>query len=141
MTNTNPVRMAVGYEPNFDIDLTAGKRGEELVGGFLGQLRSGSALVEVKTDDRAVNTGNVYIETSCCYQGQWKPSGIYQEPGSDVWAVVVGNMIVAAPTVLVRRIVATGAGRLSECQRGDHPTSGVLFELGKFTRMLRDLQQ
>ena len=48
-------------EPNFDIDFARGKIGENLVNTFLGDLAE--KTIEVKTDYRVTETGNVYIET------------------------------------------------------------------------------
>lgn len=64
-----------GYEPHFDIDYRRGLVGEELVGTFL-QALAGS-LIEVKTDYRAHETGNVYLEThQKSPRGEWYKSGI-----------------------------------------------------------------
>lgn len=49
------------YEPRFDVDFTRGRVGEELVETFLGDLVG--KRVEVKTDYRIGETGNVYVET------------------------------------------------------------------------------
>jgi hypothetical protein len=63
------------YEPRFDIDYQRGLVGEHLVGSFLEAL-SGSRI-EVKTDHRVLETGNVFVETHQQVFGQdWKPSGI-----------------------------------------------------------------
>jgi hypothetical protein len=63
------------YEPRFDIDYQRGLIGERLVGSFLEAL-SGSRI-EVKTDHRVLETGNVFVETHQQVFGQdWKPSGI-----------------------------------------------------------------
>lgn len=51
-----------GYQPDFDVDLERGKVGEELLETFLADLQDG-AKFEVKTDYRAWDTGNLYIET------------------------------------------------------------------------------
>lgn len=48
-------------EPHFDIDFARGKVGEDLVGTFLADLQG--KKIEVKTDYRAEETGNVYVET------------------------------------------------------------------------------
>lgn len=53
---------AEGYQPHFDNDLERGKVGESLLSTFLGSLGDG-AKFEVKTDYRAWETGNFYIET------------------------------------------------------------------------------
>ena len=50
-----------GYEPRFDVDFTRGRIGEELVETFLGDLIG--KKIEVKTDYRIGETGNVYVET------------------------------------------------------------------------------
>ena len=63
------------YEPRFDLDYQRGLIGEKLVGSFLEAL-SGSRI-EVKTDYRVLETGNVFVETHQQVFGQdWKPSGI-----------------------------------------------------------------
>jgi hypothetical protein len=49
------------YEPRFDLDFERGKVGEDLVGSFLEALEG--SRIEVKTDYRVHETGNVYIET------------------------------------------------------------------------------
>ena len=48
-------------EPNFDIDFARGKIGENLVNTFLADLAG--KTIEVKTDYRVTETGNVYVET------------------------------------------------------------------------------
>jgi len=48
-------------EPHFDHDFTRGKVGEDLVGTFLEDLQG--KKIEVKTDYRVWETGNVYVET------------------------------------------------------------------------------
>jgi hypothetical protein len=64
-----------GYQPHFDIDFQRGLVGEKLVGTFLESL-SGS-LIEVKTDYRAHETGNVYVEGwQQNLEGEWYKSGI-----------------------------------------------------------------
>lgn len=53
--------MKVGYEPKFAVDFTRGRVGEELVETFLADLQG--KKIEVKTDYRINETGNVYVET------------------------------------------------------------------------------
>lgn len=48
------------YEPNFDLDFQRGLVGENLVGTFLQALEG--SRIEVKTDYRVTETGNVYVE-------------------------------------------------------------------------------
>jgi hypothetical protein len=49
------------YEPHFDLDFARGRIGEELAGTFLADLAD--KKIEVKTDYRVGETGNVYVET------------------------------------------------------------------------------
>jgi hypothetical protein len=49
------------YEPRFDFDFQRGLVGENLVETFLGELQG--KKIEVKTDYRVNETGNVYVET------------------------------------------------------------------------------
>lgn len=49
------------YQPDFDLDFKRGMVGENLVGTFLQALEDGT--IEVKTDYRIAETGNVYVET------------------------------------------------------------------------------
>jgi hypothetical protein len=48
-------------EPHFDIDFARGKVGEDLAETFLADLQG--KKIEVKTDYRASETGNLYVET------------------------------------------------------------------------------
>lgn len=48
-------------EPHFDLDFTRGKVGEDLVATFLADLEG--KKIEVKTDYKVRETGNVYVET------------------------------------------------------------------------------
>ena len=66
-------------------------------------LRPGKtdATVEVKTDRRARETGNVFIETSC----SGKPSGITASPATH-WVVdTCGEGVYLLPTAALRRLV------------------------------------
>lgn len=53
--------MSENFEPHFDIDFARGKVGESLVETFLADLQG--KKIEVKTDYRVSETGNVYVET------------------------------------------------------------------------------
>lgn len=122
--------MARGYEPRWDIDAAVGFAGEEYVKDIRDAFTRGS--VEVKTDERAIETKRVYVEHSCCYDGVWKPSGI-QTTQATVWAYVIGGVVLAAPTAVVR-VVAEEHWRSMpahqlECMRGSHPTKGVVIPI------------
>ena len=78
-----------GYEPRFDIDFAKGLIGENLVSGLPEAIQSGT--VEVKTDYRAVETGNFYVETwqyGKPDESDKRLSGI-NTTGADFWAFVI----------------------------------------------------
>lgn len=78
------------YQPNFDHDFQKGLVGENLVNTFLKALEGGT--IETKTDSRAWETGNVYIET-WHYRGSEenkKQSGI-NKTTADFWAIASPN--------------------------------------------------
>lgn len=75
--------------PHFDTDLARGLVGENLVEKFPELLKMGK--VEVKTDYRAVETGNFYVET-----WQYGPAGVSTKKQSGInithaetWAFVI----------------------------------------------------
>jgi len=59
---------------DFDLDLATGQEGEQLVE----QLLTGGKTVEVKTDLKWKETGNLYIETVCWSHNNenWYLSGL-----------------------------------------------------------------
>lgn len=76
------------YNPNFDVDFSRGKLGEDLVEQLPEMIRDGK--IEVKTDSLAIKTGNFYIETwqRNVYNMEWRMSGI-NTTTADYWALVV----------------------------------------------------
>jgi hypothetical protein len=68
-------RMAAGRNPEWDLDYEIGRNGELFVVDLVQSLKDG-ARIETKTDMHAVKTGNLYVEYSCRYFGEYKPSGI-----------------------------------------------------------------
>jgi hypothetical protein len=76
------------YSPNFDVDFSRGKIGEDLVEQLPEMIRDGK--VEVKTDSLAIKTGNFYVETwqRNIYNMEWRMSGI-NITTADYWAFVV----------------------------------------------------
>ena len=65
------------YQPHFDLDFARGKIGEDLAETFLADLVD--KKIEVKTDYRVGETGNVYVETwqySKADESDKKQSGI-----------------------------------------------------------------
>lgn len=128
-------RAVDGYEPRFDLDYERGRQGELFVDDIIAALRTES--VEVKTDDQAQRTGNVYVEYECLRHGEYVPSGL-ATTDAEMWAFVIedGQMMVALPTEKLKEIArsAIRAGRTAECKRGSHPTRGVTVPLTDLVR-------
>lgn len=127
-------RLAPGYQPQWDIDYQIGKQGELFMTNVLRSL--GTARIEIKTDEMAARTGNVYIEYEC----RGRPSGIATSK-AEFWAwVLPGDIILVAKTSAVRDLARTyfRAGK-SECRRGSHPTRGVLVPVKHILAGLRDV--
>lgn len=124
-------RLAKGYEPRWDIDRAVGAIGEDLVGDVIAGLVDGST--EVKTDERALHTGRIYIEHACLIGGKWERSGI-ETTEADYWAIVLGRrVVVAIPVSVIRAIHGAAIQRraFAECPRGSHPTKGVTVPISE----------
>lgn len=128
-------RLSDGYVPDFDIDAAVGRQGELLMANVIDGMRDGS--VEVKTDEKAASTGNVYVEFSCYRRGSWRDSGIALR-GSETWVIVLGRIALVAPAEFVRSAAraAYREGRMRECVRGSHPTRGVVIPLDSLVSRL-----
>jgi hypothetical protein len=76
-------------DSNWDLDLRAGEAGESYLADLLH-----ADTIEVKTDRRWKDTGNIFIETECFQQStqKWEPSGISISKATH-WAFVLGNMV------------------------------------------------
>lgn len=116
-----------GYQPNFDIDMKFGAQGELFVARIIDSLGLGS--VEVKTDARYLDTGNVYVEYTCQRRGVWHPSGIITTK-ADFWAFVLGMdtfCFFIATDTLRRAARDKFVTNKRELTRGSHPTKGVIL--------------
>lgn len=70
---------ASGFEPRFDRDMERGEVGEKLLDLLFEDSKDPSVLIEVKTDYRTNETGNIYVETHKYRNGDVDaavPSGI-----------------------------------------------------------------
>lgn len=129
-------RMADGYEPRWDLDFETGEQGQLFVVRAIDAIRDGSA--EIKTDERALQTRNVYLEYQCQYRGEWKLTGIAATE-AELWCHVIGEIIIIAPTRRVRdvaRYELQWKSRRKELTRGSHPTKGVCIPLREFVELL-----
>lgn len=126
-------RMADGYQPDWDIDSEVGRQGELFVADLIDTLRAGS--LEVKSDAKAQQTGNVYLELECWRRGEWTPSSLTTST-ADLWAQYLPGceVLIVAPTHRVRQ--AAEKGKPAGCERGSHPTKGVVLPVQNFVYWL-----
>jgi hypothetical protein len=91
------------HRSDWDLDFRDGSAGEQLVHGLL----TGGQTVEVKTDRRWKDTGNLYIETECWYQASqsWQPSGLSVSK-AEYWAFVIEDAILMVKTLQLASYVA-----------------------------------
>ena len=107
---------SVGYAPDFDIDVKRGEVGEALTASILSQIDT----VEVKTDYRASETGNVYIEVysyRAMDKSDLKESGI-STTKAHWWAFCspAGNGLVIISTKDLRDLVRNNYTRYKVVQ-------------------------
>lgn len=107
----------------WDLDYSDGRVGER----FVDTLLTGGLTVEVKTDRRWHETGNLYIETECYYNtsGTWDPSGLDVTKAA-YWAFVINGAIAIFPTEVVKKAVALH-GRKISCTTSVNPSKGYLI--------------
>jgi len=132
-------RMTDGYEPDFDIDFAIGRQGELWVARIADAISEGKGRAEVKTDEKARDTGRVYLEYQCRYRGEWKNTGILATP-SEIWCHVIGEVMIAAPTVAVKATAKHYYHKSEwyrrDLMRGSHPTRGIVIPLAEFVQSL-----
>ena len=107
---------------NWDLDLRAGETGESRVADLLSL-----DTVEVKTDRRWYETGNIYIETECFYQASqtWEPSGIRVSKATH-WAFVLEDSVLIVPLYRLKEAVWE-IGRPTTCDIPPNPSRGYLI--------------
>ena len=121
-------------QPDWDHDFRRGNQGELFVLEIVQRLTNGT--VETKRDDRAMETGNLYIETEC-YRiafGEYLPSGL-SESKAELWAFVVGPGLLVVPAGILRAIESRC--RRAACSEGSNPTRGFLAPLSMILNELR----
>jgi hypothetical protein len=81
---------------SWDLDFKDGQKGETFVATI---LNGAIETVEVKTDRRWKETGNVFVETDCYYQttDDWRKSGINITKATH-YAFVLENAVLIIPT-------------------------------------------
>lgn len=120
---------------DFDIDLANGQEGEQLVK----ELLTGGKTIEVKTDLKWKNTGNLYIETICWSHNneEWYPSGL-SATKADYWAFVLNSGAIMVPTEVLKSVV-TVRGRAITCNIQPNPSKGYLIRVEDILDALKNL--
>jgi hypothetical protein len=126
--------MSTAKLSDFDLDLAVGHQGEALVE----QLLTGGATVEVKTDLKWKETGNLYIETVCWSHNNenWYLSGLSSTKAS-YWAFVLEGASLLVPTEVLKQVV-TARGRAITCNIPPNPSKGYLIKVEDITNYLRN---
>lgn len=100
---------AEGFEPRFDRDMARGEIGEQVVDLFFQDSKDDNVQIEVKTDYRANETGNWYVETHKYRNGKQDeavPSGVYgTESKWWVQASPDGNAFLVMKTDILREYI------------------------------------
>lgn len=128
--------MSTAKLSDFDLDLAVGQEGEALVE----QLLTGGTTVEVKTDLKWKETGNLYIETVCWSHnnGNWYLSGL-SSTKAKYWAFVLEGATLLVPTDVLKQVV-TARGRAITCNIPPNPSKGYLVKVEDITNYLRGLR-
>jgi hypothetical protein len=109
---------------DFDLDLRFGQAGEVIVNSL---LTAPIETVEVKTDRRWKETGNLYIEIYCYSpntQG-WYPSGLLATKATH-WSFVLEEAVLTFPVVIVKD-TCTRFGRRINCEIPPNQSTGFLI--------------
>ncbi len=126
--------MSTAKLSDFDLDLAVGHQGEALVE----QLLTGGTTVEVKTDLKWKETGNLYIETVCWSHNNenWYLSGL-SSTKAQYWAFVLEGTTLLVPTEVLKQVV-TARGRAITCNIPPNPSKGYLIKVEDITNYLRN---
>lgn len=137
-----PEREQAGYVPDFDLDAAVGRQGVLFVTDIIRGLSDGS--VEVKRDERARQTGRIYVESDCAgLDGRWYASGI-RSSRAETWAYVVPladarELLLAVPRLKLLEACQLPWVRTAEQSRGSNPTRGIVLSLPWLVQwLLRD---
>jgi len=125
-------------DSNWDLDLRAGLAGESKVADLLSL-----DTLEVKTDRRWHETGNIYIETECFIQAShtWEPSGLYTTKATH-WAYVLEDCVIIVPTYRLKEAIWENAKSIT-CNIPPNPSKGFLItpaRLLEYARMAHNYE-
>ena len=122
---------------DFDLDLSVGHEGEALVN----ELLTGGKTIEVKTDLKWKNTGNLYIETVCWSHNneEWYPSGL-SATKAEYWAFVLEGATFIVPIAALRHAV-TLWGHPITCNIEPNPSKGYLIKPELILQAIKELAE
>ena len=122
---------------DFDLDLSVGHEGESLVN----ELLTNGKTIEVKTDLKWKDTGNLYIETVCWSynNNEWYPSGL-SSTKANYWAFVLEGNVFIVLTDTLRRAV-TLWGHPITCNIEPNPSKGYLIRPDKILQVAQELSK
>jgi hypothetical protein len=119
---------------DWDIDLRAGELGESRVADLLSL-----DTVEVKTDRRWKDTGNLYIETECYYvaDNSWKASGVRVSKATH-WAFVLESSVLIIPTHILKEVIWHSTRPIT-CNIPPNPSRGYLITPAQLLEQVKQL--
>lgn len=117
---------------DWDLDMRAGELGESLIADLLS-----IDTIEVKTDRRWKETGNLYVETDCYYQAtkEWKQSGMWVSKATH-WSFVLEGAVVIVPLEELK-IAVLEYGKPIMCNIQPNPSRGYLIKPGQILECIR----
>jgi hypothetical protein len=123
-------------DSNWDLDYRDGMLGEKRVADLLSM-----DTVEVKTDRRWKDTGNLYIETECYYKetNTWEKSGINASKATH-WAFVLEDSVLIVPTFRLREAIHDYPRPIT-CNIPPNPSRGTLITVGTLIEYIRTAKE
>ena len=115
---------------DWDLDFRFGQAGEEMVAHLI-------ETVEVKTDRRWKETGNLYIEVYCWSPNTegWYPSGLSSTQASH-WAFNLEGTVLIVPTVVLKD-ACIKFGRQINCEIPPNQSRGFLVTVDNLMESTR----
>ena len=125
------------YQPQFDLDLAFGQQGEELVKAGL------TGKVEVKTDRRVQETGNIYVEVyqfSKPDRSDQRKSGLATTT-AEWWAIATVNNIgfISIKTDELKALIKANNYRLAAQPIANDQTNGSIGYLVPIKDLLKHI--
>jgi hypothetical protein len=116
-------------QPNWDIDRKAGADAELWAKNFIRQLYEGSVEVKAPKPFLRYWRDGFYIEYLCLRGGTWEPSGLATTKADThllTFGSLPGGLVIDTSWLKRAARLALKRKRHKECNRGSHPTKGVL---------------